>query len=557
MVSKLVFSIVIILLITTSCAGEYELTFVHPNSAIGMTAIQEKGDDEEIGRRYSLEYPVIVTESDFALSLTVSTTEPKVIVVLLNGNEVLAAHALYVPDDIETVDFRIPLPQETRFDGFVVRGALPGRTINLLSAGLVDSYSGVRFTGIPTVNSRMLVKSDGGNPHSTHTLSFPMLLLDVIPDNGVAYIQLTYTYSSDYEQDVYESESQVTITAARHDSEKQEVFSLTPRPGKRSIYLYEALCGFLPNEITVDSHDPSFKLDSLQIGSVPFFTAANEVFQPLPADMGAIISYNKSLWRHPEYELFAWNLDTEILLIDTIDYEFQSLMFKRLAFFVEKLGTAGTILSNEALEGAHGWNAHDYQSIDLARFFNEAHRIGLRLNNEEELLLEILKHNGIVQAQEGEIQPGVGGILSISQASAPRLRRTFINHEGYHGVFFGNIEFRDRVFEIWQQLSTLEQDFWRRFLAWKYYNSNDTYLVVNEFQSYLLQQRLDRVDAYFIGYAIPNMTAELPKYRNLFSRLIQEYPASFVNAAKEVDRAAYLSAGVHGEDLFCLKKVSE
>ena len=557
MISRLFLSITIILLITASCAGEYELTFVHPNSAIGMTAIQEKDDDEEIGRRYSLEYPVIVTEPDFALSLTVSTTEPKVIVVLLNGNEVLAAHALYVPNDIGTVDFRIPLPQETRFDGFVVRGALPGRTIDLVSAGLVDSFSGVRFTGIPTVNSRILVKSDEGNPHSTHTLLFPILLLDVIPDNGVAYIQLSYTYTPDYKPEVFESESQVTITAARHDSDSREAFLLTPRPGKRSVYLYEALCGFLPNEITIDSHDPSFKLDSLQIGSVPFFTAADEVFQPLTADMGAIISYDKSLWRHSEYELFAWNLDTEILLIDTIDYRFQSLMFKRLAFFVEKLGTAGKILSNEALESAHGWNAHDYQSIDLARFFNEARRIGFRLNNEEQLLLEILKHNGIVLEREGEFRPGVGGILSISQSSSPRLRRTFINHEGYHGIFFGNVEFRDRVFEIWQQLSPLEQDFWKRFLAWKYYNPNDTYLVVNEFQAYLLQQHLDGVDPYFIGYAIPNMAAEMPTYRDRISRLLEEYPASFVEAAKKVARAAYLSAGVHGEDLYCLKKISE
>jgi hypothetical protein len=557
MVSRLFLSAVITLIITASCAGEYELTFIHPNSAIGMTAIQEKEDTEEIGRRYSLEYPVIVTESDLALSLTVSTTEPKVIVVLLNGNEVLAAHALYVPDDIVTADFRIPLARETRFDGFVVRGAVPGRTIDLVSAGLVDSFSGISFTEIPTINSRMLVKSDRGNPHSTHTLLFPMLLLDVIPDNGVAYIQLTYTYSSDYEKDVYESESRVTITAARHDSERREMFSLTPRPGKRSVYLYEALCGFLPNEITVDSHDPSFKLESLQIGSVPFFTAADEVYQPLPADMGAIISYDKSLWRRSEYELFAWNLDTEILLIDTIDYKFQSLMFKRLAFFVEKLGSAGTILSNKALEGAHGWNAHDYQSIDLARFFNEARRIAFKLNDEERLLLEILKHNGIILENEGEFQPGVGGILSISQASTPRLRRIFINHEGYHGVFFGNAEFRDHVFEIWLQLSTIEQDFWKKFLAWKYYNSEDTYLVVNEFQSYLLQQHLDRVDPYFIGYAIPNMAAELPKYRDIFSRLVEEYPTSFVEAAKKVDRAAYLSAGVHGEDLLCLKRVSE
>ena len=79
-------------------------------------------------------------------------------------------------------------------------------------------------------------------------------------------------------------------------------------------------------------------------------------------------------------------------------------------------------------------------------------------------------------------------MISISRSSSPILRDLLLTHECFHGAYFSLPAFRDATEKEWASLSSVEQEVWREFLLSRSYNIDDSYLVVNEFQSYLLQQ---------------------------------------------------------------------
>ena len=110
-----------------------------------------------------------------------------------------------------------------------------------------------------------------------------------------------------------------------------------------------------------------------QVEEILFGTVNSAEHAPIPSDLGLVGSYYpRSAWRQSDYELFAWNLYPSILIFDMRSYEVQSRFFKRLAFFVEKRGFRGEMLSDAELAARHGWNAHNYRPEDLAGFYNVA-----------------------------------------------------------------------------------------------------------------------------------------------------------------------------------------
>jgi hypothetical protein len=303
----------------------------------------------------------------------------------------------------------------------------------------------------------------------------------------------------------------------------------------------------------VQVSDERFTLRSLTVDEVPL--SGSDIPVPIPIDLGTLIDYRADAWRRPDYELFTWNMYPEILIMDTASYAVQSAFLKRLAFFVEKAVSAGSLVSDEYLEGKHGWNAHDYRAEDLARFFNRARRERFSLGERELHLLEILLENGVVQKTGEEFEPGAGGIITLSQESTPRLRSLFMVHEGYHGVFFSDLRYERAVFSAWETLSDLEREFWHEFLLLRNYNHKDKYLVVNEFQAYLMQVSADRLDAYFWDYTVPGLVELVPRTRRLVERLKLEHPDTFHRAAALVESALLEYAGIGAEDLFCLGKI--
>ncbi len=269
-------------------------------------------------------------------------------------------------------------------------------------------------------------------------------------------------------------------------------------------------------------------------------------YSAIKADFNSMLDYSIEKWRTANYELFSWSVFPEFLLIDTIDYRFQNAMFKRLAFFVEKPGAAGKLLTDSEMEKLHGWNAHDYRAEDLCRFFNLAEETGFNLSEEEEILKMLLLENKIIRNDQGgkEYLPSGGGILSISRESNPFLRKVFISHEGYHGVFFSSKEFREKCGLIWNKTPEDVKTFWKFFLAHKHYDISNSYLVINEFMAYNLQQTPDKGRDYFFEYIIPALYDNYPSRKDFLDNINENYREEFYEISTDIAAALYETTGL-------------
>jgi hypothetical protein len=233
--------------------------------------------------------------------------------------------------------------------------------------------------------------------------------------------------------------------------------------------------------------------------------------EPIPADPGLILSWPVESWRDKRYEIFRWEQFPSLLIFDFADYATQDRMLKRLAFFVEKKGFRGRLAPDSEIAELHGWNAHDYRAEDLARFFQAAREVQFPLLAEERELERILLNAGIINA-EGDIAGGVangskitaggGGIISVSRESSANLRALFMAHEGFHGLFFIDGDFRNFTRARWRQLPPQAKRFIVSYFGFQQYDTADEYLLVNEFMGHVLQQSVSQAGYYF-GTALP------------------------------------------------------
>ncbi len=362
---------------------------------------------------------------------------------------------------------------------------------------------------------------------------------------------------------------QLEIGQSSKNKESRDVLLLSfTLPAKdHTIFVYPESLGFIPNEggnlsIALSGNSKVRVLSSgmRRLGFSPLVA--------IPADPGTIIDYNPSNWRNREFEVFSWNLFPGILIMDTASYAIQSKFFKRLAFFTEKTGFVGRIVSEKLIEKRHGYNAHDYRAANIAKFFNLAVSEGVNLNPYEKLLKEILVINGILKESEaGRVAvgnfPGGGGIISFSRSSSDFLRHLLLTHESYHGVFFSVPEYRKKCFDFWDSLSPIEKDFWVLFLEWKGYNvRRDRYLLVNEMQAYIFQQERERISPYYRDYVIPMMFSSYKRFNQgeRYDQLkkvvdfIEKNPDYFKKLHKRLENKLFNITGMVGGDVFILKK---
>ncbi|MGA2481424.1 MAG: hypothetical protein ABSG63_22020 [Spirochaetia bacterium] len=240
-------------------------------------------------------------------------------------------------------------------------------------------------------------------------------------------------------------------------------------------------------------------------------------------------------WRSPSLEVYRWDRFPEILIIDTRDFQIQDRMFTRLAYFVEKKGFRGKLLTNAQLAGRHGWNAHDYGPDGLASFFNAASGKAA-LNREETALEDLALREGILVPDGDRVAAGNGGVLSISRSSSEIERRYLLTHESFHGVFFSSAEYRDFCFRLWDSLASAERRFYRTFLDSLGYDGSDRFLCVNEFQAYLMQQPLEYAPGYFQRF--------ITRFRETGVKASID-PAAILAAAKELDGFLFSLWGLH------------
>jgi hypothetical protein len=262
-----------------------------------------------------------------------------------------------------------------------------------------------------------------------------------------------------------------------------------------------------PYPVTIEAEFAPAAL-ALEAGTPRVFPA-----EPVPADPGIVLAYPETAWRDPRYEVFRWPRFPALLIFDTADYQVQERLFKRLAFFTEKRAFRGSLLTDEEMAELHGWNAHDYRAEDLARFFETARQQNFPLNPEERELETILLGADIIR-RAGEISPGEGGLIAVSRESPDYLRSLFMIHEGYHGLFFIDPDFREFSRRRWENLDPAARRFITSYFDSQRYDPADSYLMINEFMAYCLQQPVSEAGKYF-GQTLAGRINENPWRRSV------------------------------------------
>jgi nucleoid-associated protein YgaU len=185
---------------------------------------------------------------------------------------------------------------------------------------------------------------------------------------------------------------------------------------------------------------------------------------------------------------------------------------KRLAFFVERSGARGRLLTDSQLAHRIDWRAHDYQARDLAAFFNLAAQSSFPLATEELEFRDILLETGVIRySANNTFIEGNGVIISISQELPDYLRTQFIVHEGFHALFFLDEDFRAFSYSRYDKLNPRVKRSLLDYFGHLGYDTTYKFLVVNEFMSYTLQQPLSAASQFFKSVILndENVTAEL------------------------------------------------
>ena len=238
-----------------------------------------------------------------------------------------------------------------------------------------------------------------------------------------------------------------------------------------------------------------------------FYLVPVFAMEPVLSNPREILYFPIERWRDNRYEVFRWDDFPEILIFDTSSFAVQDRLFKRLAFFVEKAGFRGRLMTDAEMTGLHGWNAHDYRAESLAEFFETARRVNFPLTREERELQNLLFNAGIIRRNSfSEIVPGRGAVLSLSRESDrvnTSLRPRFMAHEAYHGLFFVDEDFRLFSRRRWDIFPEFAKDVLLAYFFIQEYDLNDEFLMVKEFKGHILQQSVTGA-SWFFGEFLPN-----------------------------------------------------
>ncbi len=210
--------------------------------------------------------------------------------------------------------------------------------------------------------------------------------------------------------------------------------------------------------------------------------------------------------------VFRFAANPSIVVLDFASLREQGLMLNRIAALTEKAATPhDRVLNDTELDAAISaggdtvetfYYGHDYSAAEIAHFFSLAAQEGIRLDPEEEKLHRLL-------TQLGWLAPGVqAGLISVPRAGAnaavtQAARSAILRHELAHGEYFSSPAYAAYVHQFWQhELSHVERDDVRRFLASEEYDPRAEELVENEMQAYLMFTR----DSEFFTPAKVGMT---------------------------------------------------
>lgn len=335
-------------------------------------------------------------------------------------------------------------------------------------------------------------------------------------------------------------------------------FELDLRPGSNRVVLYPRVEGVRVERLRVEpAAAESPDASSLSVEWIGPAEPPGELPAAVPVDLGTLMRYPVELWRQPDFELFSWTLYPTVLVIDSSSYEVQARFFKRLAFFVEKVGYRGELLSDEQLRGRHGYNAHNYNAEGLAAFFSAASDRGIVLNPEERLLRDVVVESGIIAPAGARYEPVEGGVLAVAQESYafPTLRELLVSHEAYHGVYYAEPAYVAAVDELWEGLDEREQRYWRLLLSGLQYDVADEYLLRNEYHAYLLQQPVSAAGWYFESRSAERLRRWYPGLGSWFDAYFADYSGTHREQAARAEEELFRLTGLVARDVYCLEPV--
>ena len=551
---KYLLTAICLLLFLTSCAGDVRAfpfldlnnrkipIFDDPDLPLDREAKLAFNDGVYSTPRYNLKKSLNSYPNSASMFLIYASGGPLTLRLYSGGDEV---GRKFLPDFIETTEYAFPLSGIKEFDAFDFTST-NNIDLDIKCAGIIDEVFGVEFASSMRVSEGYSYEYSHNSP-SKHEFFFKPLA-DKYKKSGENFL-ISLKYSNKSYSPAEENSPPVLVLGGDKNWVEYE---LVPRQNGEKIVLYSSMYSFLPYWVRI------IVPDWANISPASFIVEGlldND--KPLPADFNTILSADPGGWRNPLFELYSWTLQPNVLVFDFADFDYQAKYFKRLAFFVEKTGYVGKIHDDSVIGHLHGWNAHDYRPEDLAAFFSEADKIEFGLNPEEENLRKILLENGLIVVSTSGYKAGHGAIISISQQSG-NLRERLLTHEGTHGIFFTNPEYRQICYEIWGNLSDEEREFWKIYLGYNNYNVNDEYLLVNEFQAYIAQQTIDKVYSYFVQWKGPELASTRGKAQAaVINDILYNKPYLFMDMAVAVDKALFSVTGSRIGNFGSLKIVAK
>jgi hypothetical protein len=557
----LLFSLIVLLAaMTAACNGRFESFpfLLEDGSRVAMSESPGYGKNEEgiltpsekISSTpvYRLARPAVALNEGDALALTYTSTIKSCRLTIFSAEARVWMQAALPPTSGFTTSLQIPVTKGGTIWGFQVSADSKEGSLTMSGAGLAPRSHGVSYLGEDGI------ALDGGI--SLKEMAPRVLDAGISADawdrppvnSSLVFIRLRQASAG---ADPLAEPEEIQVTFQGQGSQTRS-FTVKAYPGQRIMELPIGVIGFVPRRVRVVlSESSAGETASAPLVSMLDLTSVEDA-KPIPVDPGVILDYLPSAWRDHEFELFAWDRYPSVLIMDTRDYDVQDDFFKRLAFFVEKPGYAGTIPDEKELAGKHGWNAHDYQAEDLARFFSAAQKGGIALSPGETMLRRILMDNGVISQSDTGYQPGRGSVLSISRSSGTELRRLLLTHESFHGVFFSTPRYRDACFAAWKVLSTTEKEIWIDFMDMTDYDTANQYLIVNEFQSYLFQQPRGKVPA-FQAATLSKLRSKFPRKSSIYKEFQKDYSDSFLRSFDPLDRALREAGGPPGGEPFLVQ----
>ena len=158
----------------------------------------------------------------------------------------------------------------------------------------------------------------------------------------------------------------------------------------------------------------------------------------------------------------------------------------------------------------------------------------------------VLFHNGIIVRTERGIEAGHGAIISISRQSTQSIRYRLLTHECLHGIYFTEERFRETVAAVFQQTDPRARLFLRRYFELYpslQYDTDDSYLLQNEFMAYLLQQNSSQLRPYYVDRIswLRVMNKAEPELRAYIRKTDAE---DFMQAAEQMSAFLYTRWGL-------------